>query len=154
MGVVQEVVKFFEGYGVVVDFWSVISYKELYQEVLMVQCYNMLYFIEELQVSYVVVQFNEENVFGVLILVSDYVKFGVDGFNGYFDCKLWIFGIDGFGCSEVCEELCDFFEVDIKYVVLVIFYVLQQCGEVKGEVVVKVIVDFGIDFSKFVFVLC
>lgn len=145
MGAAQEAVKLLEGYGVAADLWSATSYKELHQDALNVQRYNMLHPTEEPQVPYVAQQLSPENAPGVLISVSDYVKLGADGLNGHLDRKLWTLGTDGFGRSEAREELRDFFEVDAKHVVLATLYALQREGKIKGEVVAKAIADLGID---------
>ena len=148
MGAALEAAKKLEEYGVAADVWSATSYKELHQDALNVQRWNMLHPTEEPQVSYVAQQLSRENAPGVLISVSDYVKLGADGLNGHLDRKLWTLGTDGFGRSEAREELRDFFEVDTKHVVLATLYALQQGGKIKGDVVAKAIADLGIDTSR------
>lgn len=148
MGAALEAAKKLEEYGVAADVWSATSYKELHQDALNVQRWNMLHPTEEPQVSYVAQQLSRENAPGVLISVSDYVKLGADGLNGHLDRKLWTLGTDGFGRSEAREELRDFFEVDTKHVVLATLYALQQDGKIKGDVVAKAIAELGIDTSR------
>lgn len=148
MGAALEAAKKLEEYGVAADVWSATSYKELHQDALNVQRWNMLHPTEEPQVSYVAQQLSRENAPGVLISVSDYVKLGADGLNGHLDRKLWTLGTDGFGRSEAREELRDFFEVDTKHVVLATLYALQQDGKIKGDVVARAIADLGIDTSR------
>ncbi|MFD2609063.1 pyruvate dehydrogenase (acetyl-transferring), homodimeric type [Deinococcus taklimakanensis] len=145
MGAAQEAAKMLEAYGVAADLWSVTSYKELHQDALMVQRWNMLHPTEQPQVSYVAQQLSAENAPGVLVSVSDYVKLGADGLNGHLDRKLWTLGTDGFGRSEARAELRDFFEVDAKHVVLATLYALQQSGKIGGDVVAKAMADLGID---------
>ena len=148
MGAALEAAKKLEEYGVAADVWSATSYKELHQDALNVQRWNMLHPTEEPQVSYVAQQLSRENAPGVLISVSDYVKLGADGLNGHLDRKLWTLGTDGFGRSEAREELRDFFEVDTKHVILATLYALQRDGKIKGDVVAKAINDLGIDTSR------
>ena len=145
MGAAQEAAKMLEAYGVAADLWSVTSYKELHQDALMVQRWNMLHPTEQPQVSHVAQQLSAENAPGVLVSVSDYVKLGADGLNGHLDRKLWTLGTDGFGRSEARAELRDFFEVDAKHVVLATLYALQQSGKIGGDVVAKAMADLGID---------
>lgn len=145
MGAAQEAVGMLETYGVAADLWSVTSYKELHQDALGVQRWNMLHPTETPRVSYVAQHLSKDNAPGVLVSVSDYVKLGADGLNGHLDRKLWTLGTDGFGRSEAREELRDFFEVDAKHVVLATLYALQRDGKVKGDVVAKAIADLGID---------
>ncbi|MDO4246089.1 MAG: pyruvate dehydrogenase (acetyl-transferring), homodimeric type, partial [Deinococcus sp.] len=121
------------------------SYKELHQDALAVQRWNMLHPQETPRVSYVAQQLSAENAPGVLVSVSDYVKLGADGLNGHLDRKLWTLGTDGFGRSEAREELRDFFEVDAKHVVLATLYALQRDGQLGGDVVAKAIADLKID---------
>ncbi|GAA5503992.1 pyruvate dehydrogenase E1 component [Deinococcus xinjiangensis] len=148
MGAAFEAVKKLEDYGVAADIWSVTSYKELHQDALMTQRWNMLHPTEEQKVSYVASQLTKDNAPGVLISVSDYVKLGADGLNGHLDRKLWTLGTDGFGRSEAREELRDHFEVDAKHVVLATLYALQRDGKIKGDVVAKAIADLGIDTTR------
>ena len=148
MGAALEAAKKLEEYGVAADVWSATSYKELHQDALNVQRWNMLHPTEEPQVSYVAQQLSRENAPGVLISVSDYVKLGADGLNGHLDRKLWTLGTDGFGRSEAREELRDFFEVDTKHVILATLYALQRDGKIKGDVVAKAINDLGIDTTR------
>ncbi|WP_167757768.1 pyruvate dehydrogenase (acetyl-transferring), homodimeric type [Deinococcus fonticola] len=145
MGAAQEAVKMLEEYGVAADLWSVTSYKELHQDALSAQRWNMLHPTEAPRVPYVAQQLSKENAPGVLISVSDYVKLGADGLNGHLDRKLWTLGTDGFGRSEAREELRDFFEVDAKHVVVATLYALQRDGKIKGDIVAKAIADLGID---------
>ncbi|WP_339093652.1 pyruvate dehydrogenase (acetyl-transferring), homodimeric type [Deinococcus sp. VB142] len=145
MGAAQEAVKMLESYGVAADLWSATSYKELHQDALAVQRWNMLHPQETPRVSYVAQQLSTENAPGVLVSVSDYVKLGADGLNGHLDRKLWTLGTDGYGRSEAREELRDFFEVDAKHVVLATLYALQRDGQLGGDVVAKAIADLKID---------
>ncbi|WP_034386926.1 pyruvate dehydrogenase (acetyl-transferring), homodimeric type [Deinococcus sp. YIM 77859] len=145
MGAALEAARMLEAYGVAADVWSVTSYKELHQDALLTQRYNMLHPTEEPRVSYVAGQLSQENAPGVLVSVSDYVKLGADGLNGHLDRKLWVLGTDGFGRSEDRPELRDFFEVDARHVVLATLYALQRDGKLKGDVVAKALGDLGID---------
>ncbi|TDE85092.1 pyruvate dehydrogenase (acetyl-transferring), homodimeric type [Deinococcus sp. S9] len=145
MGAALEAVQKLEAYGVAADVWSVTSYKELHQDALLTQRYNMLHPTAEPRVSYVAAQLSQENAPGVLVSVSDYVKLGADGLNGHLDRKLWVLGTDGFGRSEDRSELRDFFEVDARYVTLATLYALQREGKLKGDVVARAISELGID---------
>ena len=145
MGAALEAAQKLEAYGVAADVWSVTSYKELHQDALLTQRYNMLHPTAEPRVSYVASQLSQENAPGVLVSVSDYVKLGADGLNGHLDRKLWVLGTDGFGRSEDRPELRDFFEVDARYVTLATLYALQREGKLKGDVVARAISELGID---------
>ena len=145
MGAAQEAVEMLKKYGVAADLWSVTSYKELHQEALLTQRWNMLHPTEQPKTSYVQSVLNEQDAPGVLVSVSDYVKLGADGLNGHLSRKLWTLGTDGFGRSEARAELRDFFEVDAKHVVLATLYALKAEGKLKGEVVAQAIADLGID---------
>ena len=145
MDAAMQAVEMLKEYGVAADLWSVTSYKELHQDALLTQRWNMLHPTEEAKVPFVAQMLNEKDAPGVLVSVSDYVKLGADGLNGHLSRKLWTLGTDGFGRSEARAELRDFFEVDAKHVVLATLYALQREGKVKGDVVAKAIKDFGID---------
>ncbi|WP_261664102.1 pyruvate dehydrogenase (acetyl-transferring), homodimeric type [Deinococcus sp. Marseille-Q6407] len=145
MGAAQEAVELLKKYGVAADLWSVTSYKELHQDALLTQRWNMLHPTEDPKVSFVASQLDEQSAPGVLVSVSDYVKLGAEGLNGHLSRKLWTLGTDGFGRSEAREELRDFFEVDARHVALTALYALKDEGKLKGEVVAQALQDFGID---------
>ncbi|GGJ18426.1 pyruvate dehydrogenase (acetyl-transferring), homodimeric type [Deinococcus roseus] len=139
----QEAQEMLKAYDVDASIWSVTSYKEIHQDALDVQRYNMLHPTAEPRKSYVAQQL--ENAPGVIISVSDYVKLTADGLNGHLDRKVWTLGTDGFGRSESREALRDFFEVDAKHIVVQTLYALSKEGKVKPEVVEKAIKDYGIN---------
>lgn len=143
MSAALKAAKMLERYEVAAHVWSVTSYKELHQDALLTQRWNMLHPTETPRVSYVAEQLNDAQ--GVLISVSDYVKLGADGLNGHINRKLWTLGTDGFGRSEGRVELRDFFEVDAKHIVINTLYALQQDGQIEAEEVAKAIRDFDID---------
>ena len=145
MDAAMHAVEMLKEYDVAADLWSVTSYKELHQDALLTQRWNMLHPTEEAKVPFVAQVLNEKDAPGVLVSVSDYVKLGADGLNGHLSRKLWTLGTDGFGRSEARAELRDFFEVDAKHVVLATLHALQREGKVEGDVVAKAIKDFGID---------
>lgn len=65
-----------------------------------------------------------------------------------FGCYV-VFGIDGFGCLDMCELLCDFFEVDCCYVVFVVFGVLVDEGVIFCKKLFEVCKVLQIDFEMF-----
>ena len=57
-------------------------------------------------------------------------------------------GTDGYGRSDTRAQLREFFEVDRRYIVLAAMTSLVEAGDVKREVIAKVMNDLGIDPSK------
>ena len=59
-----------------------------------------------------------------------------------------VLGTDGYGRSDTRAQLREFFEVDRRYIVLAAMTSLVEAGDVKREVIAKVMSDLGIDPSK------
>lgn len=63
-------------------------------------------------------------------------------------CCFVLFGIDGFGCLDMCEVLCMFFEVDWYFIVIVVLKVFVDDGMIEWVCVGEVIWCYGIDIDK------
>ena len=135
-----------EKYGVCADVWSATSYKQLRNEALRCQRWNMLHPTETPQKSYL--ESVLENEKGVFISVSDSVKLLADQIAPWVPGGLFTLGTDGFGRSETRQNLRRFFEVDAETTVIATLFQLSRKGEIGREVVAKAIKDLGVNPEK------
>ena len=133
-------------YGVAADVWSVTSYKELRQDAMDTERWNMLHPASKAKVPYVTKCL--EKAPGPVIAASDYMKILPDGISKWVPGGLVTLGTDGFGRSESRESLRDFFEVDARFVVLATLTALLREGKVKAELVKQAMHDLGISANK------
>ena len=135
-----------DDYGVAADVWSVTSYKELYQDSVECERWNLLNPKKKAKVPYVSSLLAKEK--GVFVAASDYMKLLPAAVSAWFPAPLYCLGTDGFGRSDSRERLRDFFEVDARYIVVATLKQLADAGEVSNDVVAKAIVDLKIDSGK------
>ncbi len=117
-----------EEYGVAADVWSVTSYKQLRNDALTVERWNLLHPNDPPKVPYVTQCLQDEP--GVLVAASDYMKVLPDSIAPWLPRPLHSLGTDGFGRSETRQALRDFFEVDYRYVTLATLNSLAKEGQV------------------------
>ncbi len=134
-----------EKYGVSSNVYSVTSYKELRQDALEAERYNMLNPDKKEKVPYVSTQIENE---GVLVAASDYMKAIPDSISKWLPKRLYALGTDGFGRSEGRAELRDFFEVDTKHIVFSTLYALYKEGKFKSADLKKAMKDLDINPNK------
>jgi len=134
-----------EKYGVSSNVYSVTSYKELRQDALEAERYNMLHPDKKEKVPYVSTQI--ENT-GVIVAASDYMKAIPDSISKWLPNRLYALGTDGFGRSEGRAELRDFFEVDTKHIVFSTLYALFKEGKFKAADLKKAMKDLDINPGK------
>lgn len=134
-----------EKYGVSSNVYSVTSYKELRQDALEAERYNMLHPDKKEKVPYVSTQI--ENT-GVIVAASDYMKAIPDSISKWLPNRLYALGTDGFGRSEGRAELRDFFEVDTKHIVFSTLYALFKEGKFKAADLKKAMKDLDINPEK------
>jgi pyruvate dehydrogenase E1 component len=135
-----------ERYDVSADVWSATSYKNLRNEALLVERWNMLHPTEPPKKPHV--RQILENEKGPFIAVSDYMKIVPDQIAKWVPGGLTTLGTDGFGRSDTRPRLRRFFEVDAECTVLATLYALAQRGEVDHSVVTQAIKDLNIDPEK------
>ncbi len=133
-------------YDVPVNLYSVTSYKELTDDALECDRWNLLHPEEEPKVPYCQSLFEGEP--DLFVTSSDYMKTLSDTLARWLPGTLQSLGTNGFGRSESRENLRDFFEVDHKYVVLATLSLLVKKGELKADILPKAIKDLGIDSEK------
>ena len=140
----QEILK--QKFGVAADVWSVTSYKQLYNDGLDVERWNMLHPTERQRVPYVTQCIAEAP--GVLVAASDYLKALPNMVSKWLPRHLAALGTDGFGRSEGRESLRDFFEVDARFITLATLTELWHERQIEASVVEKGMKELDINPAK------
>jgi pyruvate dehydrogenase E1 component len=133
-------------FGIAADVWSVTSYKELYQDAVECERWNLLNPKKRAKKPYLSRLLAKEK--GVFVAASDYMKILPASVAQWFPGPLHCLGTDGFGRSDGREQLRDFFEVDARYIVIAALKQLEATGEVPSGTVAKAIIDLNIDPGK------
>jgi len=135
-----------EKYGVSADVWSATSYKNLRNEALLAERWNLLHPLETPKKPHVQKILEKET--GPFIAVSDYMKIVPDQIAKWVPGGLTTLGTDGFGRSDTRPRLRRFFEIDAEFVVVATLSSLAQRGEIDRKVVGQAIKDLKIDPEK------
>jgi len=135
-----------ERYGVSADVWSATSYKNLRNEALLAERWNLLHPMETPRKPFVQALLERET--GPFIAVSDYMKIVPDQIAKWVPGGLRTLGTDGFGRSDTRARLRRFFEVDAEMTVIATLASLADKGAVERALVAKAIRDLGIDPEK------
>jgi len=133
-------------FNIAADIWSVTSYKELRNDGLNIERYNLLNPDKPKKIPYVTQKLKNEK--GVFVSASDYVKAVPDSVAKWFPKKLYTLGTDGFGRSETRECLRDFFEVDAKHIVLAALTALADEKKITKVRLTKAIKELKINQKK------
>jgi pyruvate dehydrogenase E1 component len=133
-------------YEVSADVWSATSYKNLRNEALLTERWNMLHPEETPKKSYVQQLFEKET--GPFIAVSDYMRIVPDQIARWVPGGLTTLGTDGFGRSDTRPHLRRFFEVDAECTVVATLHALAQRGVVPRQLVAQAIRDLQVDPEK------
>jgi pyruvate dehydrogenase E1 component len=80
-----------------------------------------------------------------VVAVTDFMKAVPDQVARWVPRPFVTLGTDGFGRSDTRERLREFFEVDMRQVVVATLWALAQQGEIKPETVAEAIAHYGID---------
>ena len=128
------------------DVWSVTSYHQLRREAVEARRWNMLNPGEKPRKSYL--EQVIEGVPGPFVATSDYVRQVPEQIAPWLPGGLYALGTDGFGRSELRENLRRFFEVDAQSVALAALSQLNKRCQVKKETVTKAIKELDIDPTK------
>src|SRR5580658_8084362 len=135
-----------EKYDVRADVWSATSYKNLRNEALLAERWNLLHPAQPPRKPHIQQILEKET--GPFIAVSDYMKMVPDQIAKWVPGGLTTLGTDGFGRSDTRPRLRRFFEIDAECVVVATLYSLAQRGEIERKVVAQAIKDLGIDPEK------
>ncbi|MBN1479034.1 pyruvate dehydrogenase (acetyl-transferring), homodimeric type [candidate division KSB1 bacterium] len=135
-----------EQYNVAADVWSATSYKELHNDAIQTQRWNMFHPDKKQKQAYVTRVLNETK--GPIIAASDYVRALPESIAKWLPLPLFSLGTDGFGRSDGRRHLRDFFEVDERYITYAALYMLFKDGKVDAKVLKKALKDLQIDPEK------
>jgi pyruvate dehydrogenase E1 component len=135
-----------ERYDVSADVWSATSYKNLRNEALLAERWNLLHPDQTPRKPYVQQLLEKET--GPFVAVSDYMKMVPDQIAKWVPGGLTTLGTDGFGRSDIRSRLRRFFEIDAECVVVATLYSLAQRGAIERKIVAKAIKDLNIDPEK------
>ncbi len=133
-------------FQVAADVWSVTSYKELYQDAIECERWNLFNPDKQPKKPYVSSQLSNEE--GVFVAASDYMKVLPSSIAKWIPGPLHCLGTDGFGRSDSRELLRDFFEVDARYIVIAALLQLADAGEIKRKTVADAIKKMKLDADK------
>ncbi|MEC9378919.1 MAG: pyruvate dehydrogenase (acetyl-transferring), homodimeric type, partial [Candidatus Latescibacterota bacterium] len=133
-------------YGVAADVWSVTSYKQLHEDAVDAERWNLLHPGEPERVPYLSACLAQAD--GALVIASDYVKALPDMVARWFPRPPVTLGTDGFGRSESRQALRRFFEVDAQTIAYAALVDLFRQGALSVSVVDKAQFDLGIDPDK------
>jgi pyruvate dehydrogenase E1 component len=135
-----------ERYDVRADVWSATSYKNLRNQALLAERWNLLHPAQPPRKPHVQKILEKES--GPFIAVSDYMKSVPDQIAKWVPGGLTTLGTDGFGRSDTRARLRRFFEIDAECVTVATLHALAQKGEIDRNVAAQAIKDLNIDPEK------
>ena len=135
-----------ERYDVSADVWSATSYKNLRNEALLAERWNLLHPAAPPKTPFVTQLLAKEA--GPFIAVSDYMKIVPDQIAKWVPGGLTTLGTDGFGRSDTRPRLRRFFEIDAECVVVATLSALAQRGVVEREVAARAIKELDVNPDK------
>ncbi len=133
-------------YEVVVDVWSVTSYKELYDNARETDRWNRLNPEKKSKKTYIEECMEGEE--GLCLAAHDYVKAIPMTVCRWFPGVLTVLGTDGFGRSDNRRALRDYFEVDDRHIAYAALHSLFTDGKIDKKVVIKAKKEFKIQSDK------
>jgi pyruvate dehydrogenase E1 component len=135
-----------DDYNVAADVWSVTSYKNLYQDAIDTERWNMRHADKAPRRSFLQQQLADES--GVFVAASDYVKALPASIAKWVPGPMMLLGTDGYGRSESREFLRDFFEVDARHIVFAALSALAGEKKVSAAAFKKAAEQLKIDPDK------
>ncbi len=133
-------------YELVVDVWSVTSYKELYENARETDRWNRLNPDKKQKKTYIEECLDGDQ--GLCLAAHDYVKAIPMTVCRWFPGVLTVLGTDGFGRSDNRRALRDYFEVDDRHIAYATLHSLFSLGKVNKETILKAKKAFNIDSNK------
>ncbi|OGT30250.1 MAG: pyruvate dehydrogenase (acetyl-transferring), homodimeric type [Gammaproteobacteria bacterium RIFCSPHIGHO2_12_FULL_35_23] len=128
------------------EVWSVTSFNELGRDGLAAKRWNMLHPTKKPKLSYVeqCLKDSDEPV----VAVSDYMKSYAEQIRAFVPGVYHTLGTDGFGRSDVREQLREHFEINRYYIVVAALKALADAGKLPLEKVEEAIKQYKIDAEK------
>jgi pyruvate dehydrogenase E1 component len=135
-----------DDFGVRAEVWSAPSFTELRRDGVAAHRWNMLHPQETRRQSYI--ERCLESHRGPVVAATDYVRLYADQVREFVPRRFVALGTDGFGRSDVRNELRRFFEVNRHYVAVAALQALADEGDVPRARVKEAIDRYGIDPEK------
>ena len=135
-----------EDWSIEPGIWNVTSFSELRREAEIVERWNLIHPEAKPKKSHLEKCLSKNKV--STVAVSDYVKMVSEQIAPYVPGAYYSLGTDGFGRSDTRENLRHFFEIDRYYIVLTVIRALVDQGEIKRELIDKVIKKYKLDPEK------
>jgi len=132
-------------YQVATDVWSITSYKELHQNAMDTERWNVLH-PEDNKQSTIEKCLSKET--GVFVCASDYTKAMPNSIAKWFPKKMIALGTDGFGRSAGRGDLRSFFEVDANSIVANVLSELMREEKINTKFLQKAMKDLQINTEK------
>ncbi|MBW6479944.1 MAG: pyruvate dehydrogenase (acetyl-transferring), homodimeric type [Bacteroidales bacterium] len=133
-------------YDVIVDVWSVTSYKELYEDARETDRWNRLNPEKTPRLTYIEQCLEGDE--GLCIAAHDYMKAIPMTVCRWFPGVLTVLGTDGFGRSDNRRALREYFEVDDRHIAYAALHSLHREGKLDKKTLLKAKKDFKIDNEK------
>ncbi len=133
-------------FGIEAKVWSVTSFNELRRDGMAVERWNRLHPEASPQQSYVAAQFADSSV--PIVAASDYIRLYADQIRPYLSQPYVTLGTDGFGRSDMRQQLRQFFEVNREHIVVAALQSLASQGTVETARVTEAIVRYRLDADK------
>ncbi len=133
-------------YDVAAEVWSVTSYKELYDNAIEVERWNLLHPDEQEKKCTIEQCFPRAD--GVFVAATDYLKTLPCTIARWLPGRLVTLGTDGFGRSDGRDQLRDYFEVDARFITLAALSALAKEGQIEPAAVKQAVKDLDIDPEK------
>jgi len=133
-------------YDVIVDVWSVTSYKELYEDARETDRWNRLNPEKTPRLTYIEQCLEGDE--GLCLAAHDYMKAIPMTVCRWFPGVLTVLGTDGYGRSDNRRALRDYFEVDDRHIAYTTLHSLHREGKLDKKTLVKAKKDFKIDSNK------
>ena len=133
-------------YDVIVDVWSVTSYKELYEDARETDRWNRLNPEKTPRLTYIEQCLEGDE--GLCLAAHDYMKAIPMTVCRWFPGVLTVLGTDGFGRSDNRRALRDYFEVDDRHIAYAALHSLHREGKLDKKSLLKAKKDFKIDNNK------
>jgi pyruvate dehydrogenase E1 component len=135
-----------EEFGIGVELWSVTSYKNLREEAMAAERWNLLNPTEQPRVPRITSILSA--IDGPKIAVTDFMRIVPDQVGRWVPGDYVILGTDGFGRSDTRPALRRFFETDAQHVTFAVLSALARQGRVETDTVRKAADRLGIDQSS------
>jgi len=134
-------------WNVAADVWSVTSFTELRREAMDIERWNMLHPLDKPRVPFVSETLEKQK--GPVVVATDYMRSFPEQILPYLGDRHFVaLGTDGYGRSDMRDQLRKFFEVNRYYVVVAALKVLADLGEVDSNLVAQAIKAYKIDPEK------